>query len=946
MAALDYNPVPTAEARDQAPDDLQHVEAGPNSFGAAVAQGVDQLAAGVDQGLHFYNQVSADNATNNLITQATNILHGDASSPAKGPDGNPIIDQSTGQPVPDTGYFGKRGADAMAARGDVMSSLDETIKQARESLHTPQAQLQFDNDSRRMRAQWQAQVGEHADREQMTYALDTASMSGQLGLNDVGRSPSDDAIVAQARERVRGAYFKVAQIKGENPAMALVKANQDVAFTQIRSLLNTNPLAAKSALEKNMNILAGLPGTYGIQREINGAAQDYLVGTLSDPALVEAARAKFTAEPGAGVPQHVGFADVQRAILSQESGNNPGIGDSVDGARGVGQIVPDTFRRFARPGEDINNPADNRAVANRMIQQFYVKYNGDPAKIATAYFSGEGNVAQSGAAAWKADHTDGNGKSVSSYVSDIKARLGVTGAAAGDGGDPDQAYLLHVRQQAQNAGLDPNAVENVVKRVEVNIRRDDTEKYNTVAGTAKDVVDYLTNGGDPAKVTMTPQQITQQVPGQKGKDLADSLTVALDYNKAYHQIATASDQQVQAILEAHKPTGPDDYAKKGAAYDYLVQAAQARQKAIYGNGKDTPGDPAQYLQQTNPDMGKAYAAAFTSPQAFSAYVSKAKATFDALGIPAGSQRILTNDTARSIIGNLQTKPPADALKQLMGLSQEAGSSWQLVYRDLARAGLPSTFQTALAVADRSTNDAQTIIDAIQHDAHQRGQGKPVMDEVAQGMTVNYRGANVTLSKAVNDTINADPNLVALRQSMGVAGRAGLDQYLGVEQAVRQTALYLYLNGRANDPAAAATQATRMLTDKYDFVAQPGHPPARIPRGSADDFRAAAAQTLHGLKPGDVRPYQVQMGQHGEALVHPENERAYDAYQGAQHAYWVTVPGPDGENAVQAIDPTSGRPVILKNGSTITIPVAQFKVLAQRYRAQPKSPPDFVSWHGG
>ena len=934
MAGLDYSPVPTVEAREQAPDDLQHVEAGPNSFGAAVAQGVDQLAAGVDQGLHFYGQVAADNATNNVLQQVTNILHGDPNKTVTGPDG---------QPMPDTGYFGKRGADAMHARPDVSAAIDEAIQHAREGLQTPQAQYQFDADTRRWRAQWSSQVGEHADREQSTWAFDTNNTSAALALNDLGQKPGDDATYADAQHRVRTAYVRNAQLKGEDPGGAILKADQDVALGQVRGLLNTNPLAAKAALDKHMDVLAGLPGTYGIQREINGAAQDYLVGTLSDPALVEAARAKFTAEPGAGVPQHVGLADVQRAILGQESGNNPGIRDSVDGARGVGQIMPDTFRRFARPGEDINNPADNRAVANRMIQQFYVKYNGDPAKIATAYFSGEGNVAQTGAAAWKADHTDGNGKSVSSYVSDIKARLGVTGAAAGDGGDPDQAYLLHVRQQAQNAGLDPNAVENVVKRVEVNIRRDDTEKYNTVAGAAKDVVDYLTNGGDPAKVTMTPQQIAQQVPRQKGKDLADSLTVALDYNKAYHQIATASDQQVQAILEAHKPTGPDDYAKKGAAYDYLVQAAQARQKAIYGNGKDTPGDPAQYLQQTNPDMGKAYAAAFTSPQAFTAYVSKAKATFDALGIPAGSQRILTNDTARSIIGNLQTKPPADALKQLMGLSQEAGSSWQLVYRDLARAGLPATFQTALAVADRSTNDAQTIIDAIQHDAHQRGQGKPVMDEVAQGMTVNYRGANVTLSKAVNDTMNADPNLVALRQTMGVAGRAGLDQYLGVEQAVRQTALYLYLNGRVNDPAAAATQATRMLTDKYDFVQQPGHVPVRLPRGAADDFRNATAQTLHNIKPGDVQLYQVQMGTHGEALVHPENERAYDAYQGAQHAYWVTVPGADGENAVRAIDPTSGVPVRLRNGATVDIPVAKLKMVGAQWHPPANKQPETVPY---
>ena len=116
--------------------------------------------------------------------------------------------------------------------------------------------------------------------------------------------------------------------------------------------------------------------------------------------------------------------DIYGAITQQESGGNPNAPTSINGAVGQGQIMPGTFKQYARPGENINNPADNAAVSQRIVQDYSQKYNGDPARVATAYFSGPGNVAPPGSPTpWKNDAADGNGKRVSSYVSDIAARL-------------------------------------------------------------------------------------------------------------------------------------------------------------------------------------------------------------------------------------------------------------------------------------------------------------------------------------------------------------------------------------------------------------------------------------------------------------------------------------------------------------------------------------------
>lgn len=119
-----------------------------------------------------------------------------------------------------------------------------------------------------------------------------------------------------------------------------------------------------------------------------------------------------------------GTPDLKSSILQQESGNNPNIGNSVSGAVGPGQIMPATFSQFAKPGENIANPEDNRNVSGRILDTYMQQY-GDPARAAVAYFSGPGNVASPDSPTpWKRDVADPNGKKVSSYVSDVVGRIG------------------------------------------------------------------------------------------------------------------------------------------------------------------------------------------------------------------------------------------------------------------------------------------------------------------------------------------------------------------------------------------------------------------------------------------------------------------------------------------------------------------------------------------
>lgn len=128
---------------------------------------------------------------------------------------------------------------------------------------------------------------------------------------------------------------------------------------------------------------------------------------------------------------------VIEAIHHQESGGGANPSTSTNGARGGMQIMPATFRQYSKPGERIDNPADNMRVGVRIIKDLGNKFGNDPARIATGYFSGAGNVNRGRGPAWHNDHADANGKRVSSYVGNVLSKLGIVSEAHAEQPKPD-----------------------------------------------------------------------------------------------------------------------------------------------------------------------------------------------------------------------------------------------------------------------------------------------------------------------------------------------------------------------------------------------------------------------------------------------------------------------------------------------------------------------------
>lgn len=313
MAKVDYTGAPTDAPQIEAPNDYEHEQASPAAFGAPIAQGAEALGQGIDTAEHFYGQVAADNGTNNTLQTVTNILHGDPSKTVIGPDG---------KPTPDTGFFGKRGADAMAARQDTAHQIDDAISENRESLSTPQAKLQYDNDTRRYRAQWQLQMGTYADQQQMVWAKDTNNTSALLGLNAASRAPTDDDTIADAQEKVRTAYVKNAQLLGEDPNGAVLKADQDVAMARIRSLVGSPNIADREQAERVLDDSRGVLGSRTDYDQIVRSVKSAVVEAKLSPAIDSAvAEATDHARQIVGNPAAAGSSPTAQAPSPNSIGN-------------------------------------------------------------------------------------------------------------------------------------------------------------------------------------------------------------------------------------------------------------------------------------------------------------------------------------------------------------------------------------------------------------------------------------------------------------------------------------------------------------------------------------------------------------------------------------------------------------------------------------------------
>lgn len=272
MPRSEYDPVPDVEAREAAPDDLQHINVPENAFGAGLGRAAENAGEGLARGVEFYSQVAADHATNNYLEQSSQILYGDLSRPAVDENGNPILGPD-GSPVGQGGFYSLRGADALSAAPGVRQQLDDLIAHQESTLQTQGAREQFDTVSRRYQNQETTRMGAFYDEQNRVWAKATNDKGIALTQNSIVMDLNNPDRLAADLEALKGFYIKNNMLTlGHTDTAAqagLLQAQQDFALTQIRARLGMNDGAgAQKVFDDNLNYLGSLPNFDAIQHAV------------------------------------------------------------------------------------------------------------------------------------------------------------------------------------------------------------------------------------------------------------------------------------------------------------------------------------------------------------------------------------------------------------------------------------------------------------------------------------------------------------------------------------------------------------------------------------------------------------------------------------------------------------------------------------------------------
>jgi hypothetical protein len=190
----------------------QTIQASPEAFGAPQGRALEQVGQTAQHlgqealtASNFYGQVAADDGMNKLQAALDKVKYGDPST--AGPDGQP-----------DTGFLGKRGADAMGSYKPTMEQVDQQIKEIRDGLSSPKSQFEFDRYSQRMRSEAFSRLGTHYEQESKTWATGVNKAAVQTNLTDIARDPDNDDLFNHRLADMQAASDKNVHLAGGGDA--------------------------------------------------------------------------------------------------------------------------------------------------------------------------------------------------------------------------------------------------------------------------------------------------------------------------------------------------------------------------------------------------------------------------------------------------------------------------------------------------------------------------------------------------------------------------------------------------------------------------------------------------------------------------------------------------------------------------------------------------------
>lgn len=499
-----YNPTQSVNPQVGMPNDYLSARATPQAFGAQIGQGEEKVGQalgqvgqeGIETGIQYQgvlNEHAANMAELELATKGGDVYNK---------------------------YKTLTGLDAANAKDKAVSDYLSVNAQIRANLGNPAAQRAYDQLAARRMSYTIQDMNGYAAQQTIKAFQEGRQASKQLSIDragqyDVAANPqqfSDEManVIHQTNSDftnpIGGKYQTLPVSQGKNgrlvfdtdtPQGRVAQADYDNTLNQDLGKMwknreltlafdarSGNISTAVDDLEKNKDKIPN--AIYAeLSHMFHGPYQQELARSVVDQMLSNA-HYDYNTKDGS-------TPDITSVFAQQESGNGK---TSIN----IGQIQPDTWKEFAKPGEDITKAADNRAVMTRILSKYESDYNGDLSRVAVAYFSGPGNVAPAGSSTpWKEDRVDRNGKSVSSYVQDITNKAGggfLTNVDYVSQHEPE--LIQNARDYAKNTlGLDATGQDLFAQRMETRINEVRSAQQGEVRAYKDKVASVVMNEKQP-----------------------------------------------------------------------------------------------------------------------------------------------------------------------------------------------------------------------------------------------------------------------------------------------------------------------------------------------------------------------------------------------------------------------------------------------------------------
>jgi muramidase (phage lysozyme) len=912
MPQLNYNEG-VAEVTPQAtvPNDYQSSSAAtPAAFGGQVAEGAQRLGQGALKAAEFYGQAAADDANNQYQDFSNKLLYGDPNKTVTGPDG---------KPMPDTGYFGMKGADALHARKDVEQQLDDKIREIRGNLRSPEQQLQFDNFSRRFRAMTAEKIGSYADQQTNVYATSTNTATAKLALDHISNNFENPKEISAGFQDLTTAYVKQAQLAGAKPGdpqfqEALNAAKRDGLQAQLNAMAVKDPSRALAILNKPENrAIAGIK--YDDMANSFRARADQQSGyadadrriaqrraqsvSLSDQ-LAAQGRGEYRFGVVNGTIPAEGRALLDRIAMGESAGRyNIRYGGGVDKAF-------DNYADHPRIAEPITSGPDvgKTSTAAGRYQFIAPTWDAEAKKLGLKDFS----PANQDAAAWDLAQTEYKARTGKDLLTVLRSgdkaaidavpralsgqwsslpggRQPAGGGSLATRGSPAES-LAHEEGELKLQVLnDPDMANRplmqsaALNRINVYYAAQREAQASDAAAFKLKLANTTAEALDTGSVQnpLAPDEFTRVFGPDEGAREYREYQSNIQLGADVRAVASMSPDQIATMQERYRPKpGSDDYAEQ-------EKRAEELQRAVEQNCKELKDDPAAFLIQRTAVGGEAwkrFSQIVQDPQkspeekkvAASMFTEKVLAEQGRLGVPEAERRLVPKSYIKSIgdqlTGAASSEDPG-ARAGVIGMVKQQAALWGDHWGDVMRELAPSM---------------QPVVRAIAAGADESAMQRLLSVDPKEKPSAVLREQNAVKANEVTTAVNTE--MAPFLSTM--VGRQRDRDYSGYLSLANELAALEVRDGK--DATTAAHDAfNALIGNRYEF-----RDTYRIPKDpalNADDIQHGAEALRGQLGPlGAVPPLDDIPGRSDSAP-------ADDLTKLGRDAVWVTSPRNDGLNLV-------------------------------------------------